>query len=513
MQKANGDHETTAEALAAHLDVGNRRATENRLAASADLSVLDSAQTTGRSLQLNDDGNDHVNLIQVYLHDIGRTPLLTAEQEMWLSIQVAAPAILDKWAKSQHEDSGNTHLHTYIVIFTELLTDWKGVILACVELGVPLPEPMRLITEADQIRSGWRTAQSSYLRHYLNDGNWGPMIEWADLAASLFSVFTILYVLPTSIRTRLSEHFRHNGGLPSTDTFAGWLDSTAAPLLWANNENMIAHLAEEAKAGLARANLRLVVSVAKRYVSQGMQLLDLVQDGNAGLLRAVEGFDHTKGYRFSTFATWWIRQGVSRAIADQARTIRVPVHMVEKIKQMTRAERGLVQRLGRQPTVEEVALKLDYLTSDEADKIESARVHDSPLDPMLYHKWRRAVDRIRNVARISQEPVSLNSPVNIDDGATELMEMIPDDHAIEPDEAVSGVLLRERVAAVLRLLTEREQVVLTKRFGLNDGKSHTLEEVGRQLGVTRERIRQIEAKAMRKLRHPRHASLLRDYVS
>ncbi len=262
---------------------------------------------------------------------------------------------------------------------------------------------------------------------------------------------------------------------------------------------------------LTNANLRLVVSVAKRYIGRGMSFSDLIQEGNIGLLRAVQKFDHEMGFKFSTYATWWIRQAISRAIADQARTIRIPVHMVESINRQVRIQRRLAQELGRDPSPEEIALEMDLLAPEDRQAIEaSVRAHKT-LDPELQRRWQRAAQKVQRISRVSQEPMSLDMPVGQEENSY-LGDFIEDDNLPGPADAASHQLLREQMQDILDQLSPREREVLEMRFGLGDGTSHTLEEVGQYFGVTRERIRQIEAKALRKLRHPIRSRKLRDYL-
>jgi RNA polymerase primary sigma factor len=309
--------------------------------------------------------------------------------------------------------------------------------------------------------------------------------KWEDELHDGFGI--VVADLESSLDDPVRMYLREIGRVPLLTAeeevkLAQRMERGKAEKLKANPSRRIIEDGEEAQRRLTEANLRLVVSVAKKYIGRGMSLLDLIQEGNIGLIRAVEKFDYTKGYKFSTYATWWIRQAITRAIADQARTIRIPVHMVETINRLIRISRRLLQDLGREPTSEEIAEQMEI-----------------------------SAEKVREIIKVSQEPVSLETPIGEEDDS-HLGDFIEDHTALAPAEAASHQLLKEQVEDVLDSLTERERKVLQLRFGLDDGRSRTLEEVGKEFHVTRERIRQIEAKALRKLRHPSRSRKLKDYL-
>lgn len=457
--------------------------------------------------------------VQAYLREIGRVPLLQAEEEVWLAIQLMAQNYLMELQTQAAEVDPDMELSSELILsertiianYDALLQSWARVNAASETLKIKLPDLEALVWETHQLRQTWQNDLSSYLRQYLHNGKWGMTQGWKEIAESTFDLFIAIYILPNDLSKRLSVYFEENKIMPAAELFQKWLAEEDPDLDY--NLYMVSELSEEAKNSLARANLRLVVSVAKRYMNRGIHLLDLIQEGNVGLLRAVEKFDATKGYKFSTYATWWIRQAVSRAIADQARTIRIPVHMVETINKIIRTQREMVQGLGREPKTEELALELTFLEPEDIATIKDSLDRDVPLDPVLRRKWRQATNKIRDILKTSQTPMSLETPVGSDGDSTTFGDFIADEDAVQPSDVASRELLREQISTALDFLTDRERQVLEMRFGLKDGKDHTLEEVGKLFGVTRERIRQIEAKALRKLRHPSRSRALRDYLS
>ena len=449
--------------------------------------------------------------IRLYLKEIGHIELLTPGQEFWLAACIEAArrviTIRNQHTRARGEDSRPRGI--YLILYSEMKTAWKRVREDTVRMSVESPDLSRILAEAQNLRQSWSQEATSYLRHYLDNGTWGRDRFWDEVARNAFTVFLGLYILPDSVANRLLKHISKRPGFPAEGTFNRYLLDDEA--LDAELDAM-QRRAREARQAIVRANLRLVVSVAKRYIGRGSSFLDLIQEGNLGLLRAVAKFDPARGYKFSTYATWWIRQSISRSIADQARTIRIPVHIFETVNRLLRVRRMLTQALGREPTDEELALKADFLDSMDTQAISRYQDEGKPIPDNLRYRLRRAVTKVNRVLRAAEDPVSLESPVGIEDNS-QLGDFIEDQEALEPMDAAAREMLRDQVKDALSVLTERERQVLEMRFGLADGTEHTLEEVGQAFNVTRERIRQIESKALRKLRHPTRKHSLRDYLA
>ncbi len=420
--------------------------------------------------------------VRMYLREIGRVTLLTAQEEKTLARQIESGKYIAKIKRDLLSERGQLPA-AWEMVFTLLSNLCQSRAFASSiwqEWKLPKGGPTVFALRED---ATFRTLVDSPFRLEENQAIAERMpLDQRRIDAEIINLSLNTRLLPKEIHDLLGEDV-------SLSALEGLLlDPSFKQRLKARERSLKAHLREidewgfKAQRHLTEANLRLVVSVAKKYIGRGMSLLDLIQEGNIGLIRAVEKFDYRKGYKFSTYATWWIRQAITRAIADQARTIRIPVHMVETINKLLRVNRRLVQELGREPTSEEVSKEMEISS-----------------------------EKVREIVKISQEPVSLETPIGEEEDS-HLADFIEDRSALAPAEAASHQLLKEQVGDVLRTLNDRERRVLELRFGLEDGRSRTLEEVGREFAVTRERIRQIEAKALRKLRHPSRSKKLKDFL-
>ena len=457
--------------------------------------------------------------VRLYLKEIGQIHLLDADSEFRLAARIEAERRVQVQIKRiGRTDSGRFHA-LYLAIIEDMRIAWARLLEDAkrfVKSGTAgeqkdnTPTLDLILSEAQMLRFQWMAKDPSYLRSYLeNNGMWGKDPYWDGLVRQAFTVFICYYLLPTDLSNKLLDLLKVENSIPPVEFIEQNLPSDRDLELEVEG---VSRRAEEANQTLIRANLRLVVSIAKRYLGRGISFLDLIQEGNLGLLRAVTKFDPTRGFKFSPYATWWIRQSISRYIAEQARTIRIPVHLFEAITRLLRTQRVLVQQLGREPTHEELALESGMVTEEDLQAIMRSRAENTSLDPEVQRRWTWATAKVQRILQSAEEPVSLERPVG-DEESSQLGDFIEDDEALEPMDAAAREMLREQVQSALAALSERERQVLELRFGLIDGKDHTLEEVSRYFNVTRERIRQIEAKALRKLRHPTRSRHLREYLA
>jgi RNA polymerase primary sigma factor len=449
--------------------------------------------------------------VRLYLKEIGQIHLLDADSEFRLAAMIEADRLIG--VLQQHVGAADGTVN-YEALFANLaeraIVSWNRLIEDAHSFNQGEPPDLSLVlAESQQLRRAWQIPEPSYLRHYLDNGQWGKDPLWDALARNAFNLFLTLHLMPTIVAAKLLDEIRNTGRMPSIEFFTSNFPPEDD---LADEIEGVKYRSEEANQQLIRANLRLVVSIAKRYLGRGISFLDLIQEGNLGLLRAVNKFDSTRGFKFSTYATWWIRQSISRYIAEQARTIRIPVHLFEAITRLLRVQRSLVQKLGREPTNEELVLESDQLEAKDVEAIRKFLGGDGALDPDIMRRWVAATAKVQRILQSAEEPVSLERPVG-DEESSQLGDFIEDDDALEPMDAAAREMLREQVQSALAALSERERQVLELRFGLIDGKDHTLEEVSRYFNVTRERIRQIEATALRKLRHPTRSRNLREYLS
>jgi RNA polymerase primary sigma factor len=506
---AAGDQETTPEPESEAEDSGIEIGENGFLHGADELNLVEEPLELDRAELAAELSEDPVRL---YLREIGQVKLLDASSEFRLATMIEArrlALITRRRQRMRKADTAHPETALYHSLLSDMLLAWTRLEEDALRLEIDIPDPALILAEAQSLHVAWQTETPSYMHTFMEHEMWGKDPRWDSLVTHAYIVFVTFYLLPDPFAGWLIRHLKLHHELPVLRTLYHNLSGEAE--LLEEGERQRAR-ADEATAAIIRANLRLVVSVAKRYLGRGISFLDLIQEGNLGLLRAVNKFDPRRGFKFSTYATWWIRQSINRSIAEQARTIRIPVHLFESITRILRIQRTLVQQLGRDPTVDELALESGFLDPADVQAVLRARAESKPLAPELQVRWEQASQKVERTLRSAEEPISLEGPVGGEEDSSQLGDFIEDVDALEPLDAASREMLREQVQHALSALSERERQVLELRFGLVDGKDHTLEEVSRYFNVTRERIRQIEAKALRKLRHPTRSRYLRDYL-
>lgn len=439
--------------------------------------------------------------IQLYLKDIAQTHLLDAKDEFHLAVMIQAREQLSLYQKNKGSLDAES-------IFMDMCSTWEQIKRDALRLQYDAPKIMEVMTEASFMGREGLSKGESYTRNYLDDPRWGADKHWEVLANDLLRFFMDVYILPRAWVNSLNDQ------LPNKEEAClegRMLENLPSKAELEERVNQVIDGADWATQQFVEYNLRLVVSIAKHFQNRGIGMMDLIQEGNMGLLKAIKKFDPSKGFRFSTYATWWIRQSISRYILENARTIRIPVHMVAQISKLVKIQHNLVQTLGRDPTFAEMAVKSGFLSEEDVQDILEIGGSRELADSGLLHRWDEATQKVESVLKTAEEPISLESPIgDAEDGI--LADYIPDQDSEEPIEELLRDALRDTVRETLDSLTDRQREVLELRFGLVDGVYHSLEEVSQHFGLTRERIRQIESSALRRLRDPSRSNPLQDFM-
>jgi RNA polymerase primary sigma factor len=458
-----------------------------------------------QQLQADERAADGIDPVRAYLNEIGHTPVLTAEQELCLFALLNA-------ARLARRLRANAQAPVWAQAYAHLTAAWRSVLTACEALSSAPPDLAEMLRAAREMTAPDAHSAPGAFQRYLRALGWGRNPDIERISKPLFEFALAALILPPAFVEQLEAHAAHVPDLPEWDEVSAWLP---APAVCEEHLQLVTQQAEEAKNTLVRANLRLVMSIAKRYLGRGIAFMDLVQEGSMGLLRAIDRFHAWRGFKFSTYATWWIRQAMTRAIADQARTIRLPIHFMDEVNRLIHLQRRMTQTLGQEPTSEELALEMaleeGLLDEQEAARIMEARAKGEALEPVLAHKYDQAVKRVEKIMRLALEPLSLEAPVGTEQNSL-MGDFVADESGPSPVELASLQMLKQQIRGLMAGLTKREREILEMRFGFRDGQSHTLEEVSHAFRITRERVRQIEAKALRKLRHPLNSRRLRDYL-